>query len=309
MGESVKITVKEFPSKAIVTAKESVTNVVVNIQETDKIVAIKIIEDYDCPVVEPIKVSNSNDSYLVNTSVDLELPNIDFTNSDGVKTSVPSMEHIIAKQCPSPPSGIAYNRNYSAGQTTSYALYDDGWQEINGKYYDYAILPNSLYTQELDLVTDPTGETLKHLNAFGNKYRYTYENGNICTNHREVSIIDHLSGLMHYIHVNTNFIKGFDDMFGNAGVLKGVNDANFKGYNDWFVANAKICTSFLQSYSYTNGSFTSLLPYYRSVKHNFNTSTAYSPTKSFGFYWGTGLYAYNSRTAARINLLTRIYYK
>jgi hypothetical protein len=42
-----------------------------------------------------VRVSNSNDSYDVTTGVDLELPNIQFTQTDGTPTSVPSMENII----------------------------------------------------------------------------------------------------------------------------------------------------------------------------------------------------------------------
>ena len=43
---------------------------------------------------EPINVSNSDDSYVIDTLVDLELPNINVTDSDGTVTSVPSMEDI-----------------------------------------------------------------------------------------------------------------------------------------------------------------------------------------------------------------------
>ena len=48
----------------------------------------------------PIRVSNSNDSYVVQVYSDLELPNINFTDSDGTTTSVPSMENIVATPFP-----------------------------------------------------------------------------------------------------------------------------------------------------------------------------------------------------------------
>ena len=51
---------------------------------------------------EPVNVSNSNDTYVVDTLVDLELPNINVTDSDGTVTSVPSMEDITC----TPPSAI-----------------------------------------------------------------------------------------------------------------------------------------------------------------------------------------------------------
>jgi hypothetical protein len=47
------------------------------------------------PTPTVINVSNSNDSYDVDTSINLSLPDITFTDSDGVETSVPSMENLI----------------------------------------------------------------------------------------------------------------------------------------------------------------------------------------------------------------------
>ena len=43
-----------------------------------------------------VVVSNSNDSYSVTTSENLELPNIQFTDSNGTVTSVPSVTNIVA---------------------------------------------------------------------------------------------------------------------------------------------------------------------------------------------------------------------
>ena len=43
-----------------------------------------------------LNVSNSNDTYSVTTSENLELPNIQFTDSDGTVTSVPSVTDIVA---------------------------------------------------------------------------------------------------------------------------------------------------------------------------------------------------------------------
>ena len=50
----------------------------------------------------PINVSNSDDSYIVDTLVDLELPNINVTDSDGTVTSVPSVQDVTC----TPPSAI-----------------------------------------------------------------------------------------------------------------------------------------------------------------------------------------------------------
>ena len=51
-------------------------------------------DSYTCEATV-INVSNSDDSYSVDTEVSLELPNINFTDSDGITTSVPSMEDVV----------------------------------------------------------------------------------------------------------------------------------------------------------------------------------------------------------------------
>lgn len=49
---------------------------------------------YTCTPFTSINVSNSNDSYTNDITTDLELPNINLTDSDGTITSVPSMEDL-----------------------------------------------------------------------------------------------------------------------------------------------------------------------------------------------------------------------
>ena len=45
--------------------------------------------------IPDVNVSNSNDSYSVDINSDLDLPNINFTDSDGTTSSVPSMEDLV----------------------------------------------------------------------------------------------------------------------------------------------------------------------------------------------------------------------
>lgn len=100
-----------------------------------------------------INVSNSNDSYSVDTLLDLELPNINFTDSDGITTSVPSMEDITATLC-----ATITNTSfiYKTGQDTSY--------------------------QSGDLIGDDNSNgvdffTLSYNNGFGNTSRFTLKDG------------------------------------------------------------------------------------------------------------------------------------
>ena len=70
---------------------------------------------------EPINVSNSNDTYVVDTLVDLELPDITVTDSDGTVSTVPSMENVVCT--PSGSSSVRVsNLNDSYDVTTSVDL-------------------------------------------------------------------------------------------------------------------------------------------------------------------------------------------
>ena len=63
-----------------------------------------------------VRVSNSNDSYDVTTGVDLELPNIQFTQTDGSPTSVPSMENLV---CNPSATDIELKFNWEASADTT----------------------------------------------------------------------------------------------------------------------------------------------------------------------------------------------
>ena len=135
-----------------------------------------------------VNISNSNDSYSVNTLVDLELPNISFTNSDGIVTSVPSMENIVSTACPVK-SGIAYNRVVQTGATISYRVGDDAWNAVSNPYSNQPT--NPINTAELDTFT-----TLKQNNAFGTLDRFTDING--LQVYADNYVIDNYTGLGWY---------------------------------------------------------------------------------------------------------------
>jgi len=76
-------------------------------------------------VCKKSKVINSNGSYDidVNSGSTLSLPNINFTDSNGVVSNIPSMEDIVANQCVLQVFGAD---TITTGQTTSYRTGDDG---------------------------------------------------------------------------------------------------------------------------------------------------------------------------------------
>lgn len=101
-----------------------------------------------------INVSNSNDTYSVNTSIDLELPDITHTNSDGNPLTLPAQTPFVATECP---VIIGSSEPFKTGQTTSYTTGDDGDLEL-GNGIDFY--------------------TLSNLNGFGSTYRFTDLSGN-----------------------------------------------------------------------------------------------------------------------------------
>jgi len=172
-----------------------------------------------------INVSNSNDSYSVNVTNDLELPNISFTDSDGTTTSVPSMEDIVAAACPVK-SGIIYKRPYLNTQLVSYSNFDDGYNLANG-VYDYTPPSNPLHLSQLDSASGTPFLTLKENNEFGNKNRFTDELGG--QTYANDYIIDHLTGL------------GWSRILIPANTwvnqLNYANNSTLNGFTDWRMCN------------------------------------------------------------------------
>lgn len=216
-------------------------------------------------------VENSDQSYTdtVISGGTLVLPDITVTDINGSTYTHPA---VVDVSCTLGvvPSGIAYLRDYNSMQTTSYALYDDGWQFANGGY-NFTHPTNPATVQKLDLTTDNTGRTLMYDNAFGNKLRFTDASGNGVSSVNGQYVVDNLTGLGWWDFNSGGVTWG--SIFGASGLLKADNDANFQGYNDWFVANYKQYDT-LVNYEYsasTNSSF--LLPYTNTLKTFYWSST------------------------------------
>jgi len=247
--------------------------------------------------------------------MDLELPDntIQVTNNldEVLSTTYNPVYDNITIEVPiatAPKSGIEYQRTYRTLQSTSYALYDDGWQEANGGY-DFAELSNPLYCQKLDFATDQTGVTLLYDNAFGNKFRYTYDDGTFMPFVvSDVYGIDHLTGLGHYFGSGLGN-PTWDDLFGASGFLEGLNTASQGGYNDWFVANIRM----LEVLGKNGGGSPNMYncPYYGGNASGLNiASSSISNSSTYHRYYNNSVASfYASNITPRIFLLTRIHYK
>lgn len=142
-------------------------------------------------------VENSNASYSQNVAAEqtLVLPDIDFTDSDGTTTQIPSMEDVVCTPAVTP-SGIAYQRPVPTGSITSYRTGDDAYF-FNLGQRDFIEPPYPLSYALLDSFID--WYTLKNNNVFGNKNRFTNDLGGSVYNGSDGStsfyMIDHLTGL------------------------------------------------------------------------------------------------------------------
>jgi hypothetical protein len=137
-------------------------------------------------------------------------------------------------------SGIKYQRPI-VSQTTQYRVGDTGWAYNNG-FIDYSNDPvNPEYYQELDYSnTTNFWFTLKHNNAFGNKFRYTNSlgenqdpNGRIAgitfSGAVQSYIIDHLTGFA-FMPLDTGGNLTWNQTIDRITTER---NASFQGFNDW----------------------------------------------------------------------------
>tara|TARA_R110000787_G_scaffold161715_3_gene275114 strand:- start:2432 stop:4135 length:1704 start_codon:yes stop_codon:yes gene_type:complete len=109
---------------------------------------------------EPINVSNSNDTYVVDTLVDLELPDITVTDSDGTVATVPSMENVVCT--PSGQTSVRVSNSddtYDVTTSVDLELPDSSVSNSNNSYVNALpatedlALPNINFTDSDGTVT------------------------------------------------------------------------------------------------------------------------------------------------------------
>ena len=157
------------------------------------------VKNVTCSPAANATVENSDQSYTntVASGGTLILPDITVTDSDGTTSSFPSVKNVVCTPgTPTLPLITLYKRPTKPHQLISYDTYDAGWQLANGVYNNFNQTTASgvqVRTQILDFATDSTGNTLMYNNPFGNKDRWTDENGlQIYGNN---VAIDNLSGI------------------------------------------------------------------------------------------------------------------
>jgi hypothetical protein len=168
-------------------------------------------------------VENSDETYSATVASGgmLVLPDITFTDTTGVATSVPSVKNITATQINAlscaqlndADNGLTFAqrqviqavRGLKTGQTTSYRTGDDG---------DYQFGRGASFT------------TLNCNNPFGNTNRFTDQSGG--STYSDNIVVDWLTGLMWYrIPTGGTWNQAVD----------GSEAATTGGYTDWFLPN------------------------------------------------------------------------
>ena len=207
-------------------------------------------------------------------------------------------------------SGIQYNRDYFTLQTTSYAIYDDGYQFSTGTNMAFTNPTNPLTFATLDLTTDATGNTLLENNSFGNKIRLTTEAGVAPAVINGQLIVDNYTGLSYWDASQSKM--AWNSVFGAGGHLETFNTNLTGGYNDFFNANYKASLSVAQMETYNSGVQDALmLPYLKSANLNTWTSTSRQGASTQANYLHVqGFYGIINKTTTSITpLYCRVHFK
>ena len=241
-GKSLSIKIKPYINKSVCVPGFLPVCAPAKILDSDGVTFFDVVSGGNgtCTPVSLINISNSNDSYSVDTLVNLELPNIDFTDSNGITTSVASMENIEATPC-EVKAGIAYPSIPYSGNLVSFNNYDEAWQMLNG-VLDRTNPTNPTHLAELDYTSLTPFFTLKQNNKYGNLDRITDDLGTqIYANNL---IVDNLYNIMYWqiglpLDTQTNH-------------LITANASTNGGFADWNLASKAILES-IRNHGLANG--------------------------------------------------------
>jgi len=129
-----------------------------------------------CDPCSDATVENTDLSYqdAVASGGTLVLPDITHTDSDLSPVILPAQVPMVCTPCV--PNGIAYPEPALTAITGIFRNRDDGWRKANG-FRDDVNPANPIYTQALDPSSANPTLTLLYDNFFGNKNRFTDDQG------------------------------------------------------------------------------------------------------------------------------------
>lgn len=165
-----------------------------------------------------------------NLGVTLGINSLDVTTSQRVDTTPPTTWEDKVDTY-----GRGYNFPSPTGQSTSFRTRDDAWVESN--YFGDTIRKAESLKALNTLSSDPS--QLNYNNAFGNKNRWTLEDGNVPSSQGQI-LVDHFTGLAFYFPeslASGSTSDIWDDVIDAAAA------SSQGGYSDWFIPNWNILNS------------------------------------------------------------------
>jgi len=186
------------------------------------------------------RLLNSEDAVIRTAPIPTDrlfyIDNFDIINTDGQSaTSVVYSGTVHTSFSDSGGGGILYKRPYINGQEISYTVGDSGWHLANGTY-DYALTGTTI--QNYDYSVSNSFYKLKENNVYGNKVRFSTDNGdkpvdglagfitNSFSSSTNYYVIDHLTGLG-WLRIKV----GYNQSWANG--IATANAFSWSGYTDW----------------------------------------------------------------------------
>lgn len=236
MASKVDVTIEENSGNLSLNIKENIqeSNVTVvdvsaanvNVSEipAEVVVPDPIVITAPC---DPVGVDNSDLTYsrIIQSGSTLVLPDITHTDSDLSPVTLPAQTAMVCTPV-AVQSGIQYVRPIPTGQTTSYSLYDDYWQQVNNP--PPAAPTNPTHTAQLvDFFT------LLDNNSYGNKDRFSDDLGTQI--YASNIMVDNYTGMSVYMTAVLNQAPAAGNVW--DVVLADANASTQSGYSDWFIGN------------------------------------------------------------------------
>jgi len=241
-------------------------NVKVYNSEIDVLVNTGITSNYEFTVDDcEINLVPNGGAFIVSstevpagTSESIIIPDFDVVNSNGQSaTSVVYSGTVHVDFSGATAEGITYHRPQFQGQITSYAIGDVAWHFSSGTY-DYPRTGGTI--QELDHSASSPFYTLKYDNAFGNKFRYTTDQGEPASDQKaDFRLESYSASTLYYVIDNLTGIGWLTDAISYnqnwSDAILSANTFSWSGFSETYDDWRMPCVAEIESVINMRGSF------------------------------------------------------
>ena len=208
------------------------------------------------------RLFNSEDALIRTAPIPTDkffyIDNFDIINTDGQSaTSVVYSGTVHVDFSGATAEGITYHRPQFQGQITSYAIGDVAWHFSSGTY-DYPRTGGTI--QELDHSASSPFYTLKYDNAFGNKFRYTTDQGEPASDQKAGFRLESYSAsTLYYVIDNLTGIGWLTDAISYnqnwSDAILSANTFSWSGFSETYDDWRMPCVAEIESVINMRGSF------------------------------------------------------